>query len=98
MAILMIMMMGAMYRNKKLNIAIGLGFVAVFVASFGAMREQAAVGDEQFLRSMIPHHSGAILMCREAVLRDPEVRGLCEQIVQSQRVEIAQMKQILARF
>jgi uncharacterized protein (DUF305 family) len=29
------------------------------------MCTQGAVGDDQFLRSMIPHHSGAILMCEQ---------------------------------
>ena len=46
---------------------------------------------------MIPHHSGAILMCQQASLTDPEVLGLCEEIVSSQEREIAQMKAILAR-
>ena len=97
MAILMLVMMGSMYRNRKLNLIIGLGFTVVFIAAFGAMREQAAIGDRQFLRSMIPHHSGAILMCREASLRDPELRGLCDEIIKSQRQEIARMKELLAR-
>ena len=97
MAILMLLMMGSMYRNRKLNLIIGLGFAAVFLVAFGAMREQAAIGDRQFLRSMIPHHSGAILMCREATFRDPEIRGLCDEIIRSQRQEIAQMKALLER-
>ena len=61
------------------------------------MRTQAAIGDKEFLRSMIPHHSGAILMCEQAAITDPEVVGLCKQIVESQRKEIAQMKAMLAR-
>lgn len=97
MAILMILMMGSMYRHRGLNLAIGLGFAALFLLAFAGMRQQTGIGDRQFLRSMIPHHSGAILMCREATLRDPEIRGLCEGIVQSQRREIAQMKRLLER-
>ena len=46
---------------------------------------------------MIPHHSGAILMCREASLTDPEIVALCGQIQRSQRAEIEQMRQILER-
>ena len=95
MAILMLLMMGSMYRNRALNLALGIGFTALFVLAFAGMRQQTGIGDRQFLRSMIPHHSGAILMCREATLRDPEIRGLCEGIVQSQRQEIAQMKRLL---
>lgn len=95
MAILMLLMMGSMYRNRALNLALGIGFTALFVLAFAGMRQQTGIGDRQFLRSMIPHHSGAILMCREATLRDPEIRSLCEGIVQSQRQEIAQMKRLL---
>lgn len=62
MAIVMIVAMRSMFPSKRLNLAIGAGAVIVFAASFIAMRTQAAVGNEQFLRSMIPHHSGAILM------------------------------------
>jgi hypothetical protein len=30
---------------------------------------------------MIPHHSGAILMCEQAALTDPDIVALCRQIV-----------------
>ena len=46
---------------------------------------------------MIPHHSGAILMCEQATLTDPEIKALCGEIVASQRKEIAQMEALLAR-
>lgn len=54
------------------------------------------IGDRAFLRSMIPHHSGAILMGRQADIRDAEVKHLCGEIMKSQRREI-EMKVILAR-
>lgn len=41
---------------------------------------------------MIPHHSGAVLMCEQAKLSDPEIQRLCKQIVISQKQEIAQME------
>jgi uncharacterized protein (DUF305 family) len=47
---------------------------------------------------MIPHHSGAILMCREASVSDPEIIALCGNIQRSQRAEIDQMKRILERY
>lgn len=98
MAILMLLMMGSMYPNRRLNLALYAAFGAVFILSFWAMRTQALVGDAQFLRSMIPHHSGAVLMCREASIRDPEIVALCGQIEQSQKAEITQMKAILKRI
>lgn len=48
--------------------------------------------------AMIPHHSGAILMCREADLRDAELVVLCQEIITAQRSEIEQMEAIRARI
>ena len=98
MAVLMLVMMRSMYRNTGLNLALHAGFAALFVLAFLGIRAQAGIGDTQFLRSMIPHHSGAILMCREASLSDPEIARLCQQIIRSQRTEIEQMRRILARY
>jgi uncharacterized protein (DUF305 family) len=98
MAIVMLVAMRSMFPSRRLNLAVAATAVVVFIASFFAMRTQAAVGDEQFLRSMIPHHSGAVLMCEQSVLTDPEVKALCRQIVKSQREEIAQMQAILQRY
>ena len=97
MAIVMVWSMRSMFPSRRANAAIIAGAAAVFVASFAAMRTQAAVGDAEFLRSMIPHHSGAILMCEKAKLSDPEILALCRNIVQSQTQEIAQMKAIAQR-
>jgi uncharacterized protein (DUF305 family) len=98
MALVMLMAMRSMFPSRRMNLVIVAGAALVFAASFAAMRSQAAVGDEQFLRSMIPHHSGAILMCEEAPLTEPEIIALCDQIIRSQRDEIAQMQAILARY
>jgi uncharacterized protein (DUF305 family) len=97
MAVVMLVSMRSMFRRKNLNLAIGVTAATVLAASFFAMRTQAIVGDRQFLRSMIPHHSGAILMCEEASLTDPEIVALCRDIVASQKAEIAKMEQLLAR-
>ncbi len=97
MAILEILLMGRMYPDKRKNtIVLTLGVVALLACWFG-IREQAAVGDRQFLKSMIPHHAGAILMCDQATLTDAEVKALCTGIVKSQEEEIATMKALLAR-
>ncbi len=101
MGVLMLLMMGQMYADKKLNIMLYTALAVIFVLAFAAVRTQALVGDRQFVRSMIPHHSGAILMCNQASLRDPEIRNLCfkpDGIVQSQEREIAQMKTALKRL
>ncbi|MBP0582781.1 DUF305 domain-containing protein [Labrys sp. LIt4] len=98
MGIIMLATMGGMYRNRRLNVALYLGLAALLIASFAGTRRQALIDDHQFIASMIPHHSGAILMCREAKLRDRELIDLCGQIAQGQRREIEQMKAIQARL
>lgn len=95
MGTLMLLMMSSMYQNKKLNLVLHGAFLAIFIFSFVAIRNQGLVGDQQFLRSMIPHHSGAILMCREAKISDPRVKELCQNIIPAQRQEIEEMKAIL---
>ena len=98
MGALMLLTMGHMYGNRRLNLILYLLFAGLFAIGFGATRLQAGIGDQQFLRSMIPHHSGAILMCREAALADQEIIDLCGRIRRSQREEIDQMNRILARY
>ncbi|VXC83798.1 conserved hypothetical protein [Bosea sp. 125] len=98
MGILMIVTMGSMYQNARTNIVLYAVFALVTLGSFWATRSQALVDDRQFIQSMVPHHSGAILMCREAKLVDPELVKLCQDISQGQRREIEQMNAIAARL
>jgi uncharacterized protein YacL len=97
MGILMLLLMGSMYSNRKLNLLLHAGLALIFILAFIGMRAQAVVGDRQFLRSMIPHHSGAILMCERAALRGAEIKSLCGNIIEGQKQEIDQMKELLAR-
>ena len=97
MAILEILLMGRMYPDKRKNMVVLMLGMVVLAACWFGIRVQAGVGDRQFLKSMIPHHAGAILMCEQATLTDPETRALCEGIVKSQEGEIARMREILAR-
>lgn len=91
-------LMGSMYKSTKLNIAIILVGLVILVGSWFAIRQQAAINDRQFLRSMIPHHAGAILMCQEATIQDAETKKLCGDIEAGQQQEIDQMKAILERL
>ena len=99
MGVLMLLMMGSMYADKGLNIILYISLGTIFLLAFLAVRTQALVGDRQFLRSMIPHHSGA--MCTKASVRDPEIKQLCfgpNGIVASQAREIDQMTRIMKRL
>lgn len=98
MIVIELAVMRPMYRDKKLSLIFYVAGALLLVFFWYAIRAQVAVTDKQFLRSMIPHHSGAILMCNEASIVDPEVEQLCREIVESQEREIAQMKAILRRM
>lgn len=95
MVALMILAMNHMFPSKAANAALLVGSIAIFLGSFVLIRTQTTIGDIAFLRSMIPHHSGAILMCEEASFSNPEIVQLCSSIVDSQREEIDQMKRLL---
>lgn len=97
MALVMLMSMRSMFPDRRRNWLIGAGAALVFVAAFAGMRTQAAVDNSELIKAMIPHHSGAILMCEQASLTDPELIALCREIVQTQKAEIARMQAILAR-
>src|SRR5262245_59396554 len=73
MVVIELIVMRRMYPNARRNAVIGAFSIAAGVAMFLFIRQQTAIADEQFLRSMIPHHSGAILMCERAQLRDAQL-------------------------
>jgi len=95
MVLIEIVLMGAMYENGKANAVIAVASVVALVGCFLLIREQTAVGDRQFLKSMIPHHASAILMCGKASIQDPRISDLCRTIIRGQQSEIDQMKDIL---
>lgn len=63
MALIELALMRAMYKDKKLNVIIVAISVIALVLLWMLIRQQTAIGDKQFLRSMIPHHAGAIHSC-----------------------------------
>jgi uncharacterized protein (DUF305 family) len=87
--------MSAMYLNKKWNAILIIISTGLLILFYILIRQQTAVGDQQFLKSMIPHHAGAILMCEEADIKDARILKLCEQIRISQQEEIDEMKVLL---
>ena len=97
MALIELWIMRAMYKDARRNATIAAGAVVVGLACWFGIRQETAVSDTQFLRSMIPHHAGAILMCEEAAVKDPAILELCKSIITSQQTEIDLMKGLLAR-
>ncbi len=98
MALIEIVVMRGMYRDRKLNIMVAVAGIVLFLGAWMSIRQQALITDTQFLRSMIPHHSGAILMCQQASITDNELKRLCETIVSGQQQEIDRMKAALSRL
>lgn len=98
MGIIMIAIMWRMFPNKPLNIGLIVAFALLTVAAFFMGRSATFVGNQQFLDSMIPHHSRAILLCEQSNITDLEIKDLCGEIVESQQQEIDQMKDILQRL
>lgn len=91
----MLLTMRGMFMNKRMNAALWAASVVILASFWWLLRAEAGVGDRQFLRAMIPHHSAAIQMSRESSINDPRVRKLTEGIISSQEREIAEMKAIL---
>jgi uncharacterized protein (DUF305 family) len=92
MVVIELAVMRAMYQDKRRNALIIAASVIAALVFFMLIRQQTAISDKQFLRSMIPHHAGAILMCEQAPIDDPEINELCKNIISSQQAEIDQMK------
>ena len=97
MALIELAIMRAMYTDKRLNSVVVGGALLVLIGCWTLIRQQTAITDAQFLRSMIPHHAGAILMCKEAPVTDPAIKELCRGIMTGQQSEIEQMQAILSR-
>lgn len=98
MAWLMLGMMGQMYPDHGRNRVIAASAAFVFVLALVGLRSQVPIGDEQYMKAMIPHHSSAILTSRNASITDPRVRDLADRIIKAQLKEIAEMDSLLERL
>ena len=96
MAIVMLAFMLGMYTNTRANIAIFVGAAIVFAGSLYLVRSQDTVEDVSWMKAMIPHHSIAILTSSRANISDPRVRKLADNIIEAQKLEIAEMKALIA--
>jgi hypothetical protein len=95
MAIVMLSFMWPMYQGLRTKITV-LALAAVLGATLLlSNRSQVVIGDVNFMKAMIPHHSIAINNARKATITDPRVRQLADEIIESQVREIAEMKLLL---
>jgi heme/copper-type cytochrome/quinol oxidase subunit 4 len=98
MAVIMLLYMLHMYKNRAANMAIIAGALIVFAGSIYLVRSQVLVDQVSYMRAMIPHHSIAILTSRRATITDPRVRELADGIIKAQVKEIAEMKALIAKL
>lgn len=98
MALVMFAFMRHMYRDRRANLAIVVGSIALLGLGLALVRSQATVGDVAWMKAMIPHHSIAVLTSERARLRDPRVRRLVDDIIRTQQREIAQMEALIAEL
>lgn len=95
MAVIMLAFMLKMYSNRRINIVIFVGSAVIFSLALWLVRSQATIEDVSYMKAMIPHHSIAILTSERAHISDPRVRKLADQIIESQRKEILEMKALI---
>jgi peptidoglycan/LPS O-acetylase OafA/YrhL len=95
MALVMLLFMRHMYKDRRANLAIAIGGVALIGSGLWLVRSQATVGDVAWMEAMIPHHSIAILTSERARISDPRVRKLADEIIATQRREIAEMEGLI---
>lgn len=98
MAVIMLSLMLNMYKNKKKNIALYAGSLLFFISALVLVRSQTPISDVSWMKAMIPHHSIAILTSERADIKDPEAKKLAEEIIKTQKEEIAQMKRMIERL
>jgi CRISPR/Cas system-associated endonuclease Cas3-HD len=95
MAVIMLAFMLKMYTNRRVNVGIFAGSAVLFLVALWLVRSQATVDEVSYMKAMIPHHSIAIMTSERAGISDPRVRKLADQIIESQRKEILEMKALI---
>ncbi len=95
MAVIMLTYMLKMYTNKRINMGIYAFSIVLFAVSLFLVRSQMTIDDVSYMKSMIPHHSIAILTSERANIRDPRVRALANEIIETQIEEIAEMERLI---
>lgn len=95
MAVIMLAFMQHMLTNRRANVGIAVCSIIVFFLALWLVRSQVTVDDVSYMKSMMPHHSVAILTSKRAHISDPRVRRLADQIIDSQTREISEMKMLI---
>lgn len=95
MGLVMLGWMLNMYKNTKANIAIVAASLVLLGTGVFLDRSQILVNDENWMSSMIPHHSLAITRSERAQISDVRVCELARSISEAQRREILEMEWLI---
>ncbi len=95
MSVVMLAFMTNMYKKTKLNLMIYGLSVLLFAVGIWGVRSQSTVDQVDWMQAMIPHHSIAILTSSRADIKDPRVRKLADDIIETQKREIGEMQQLI---
>lgn len=74
--------------------------ISIIAMSIIFIRTQTFIDEQQYLKSMIPHHSMAILMSERIKnkTRDNKIIEFANKIIESQENEISEMKKLLNNY
>ncbi len=90
----MFLLMGLYYSTNNI---IWIGIVTIIVSVY-LIRNQVFINQEEYLLSMIPHHSMAILMSKKLnekdIITNQQLQQLTNNIIQTQQEEINLMKNL----
>ncbi len=90
----MLFLMGWIYSMEKY---IWVGIVTIGISAY-MIRKQVFIGEREYIDSMIPHHSMAILMSNElkekGEIKNKELKQLVNNIIRTQQEEINLMKSL----
>lgn len=92
---IMLAFMLHMYKSKAVNLALFALSAVLFAGGLYFVRSQTTVQDSSWMKSMIPHHSIAIMVSERAEITDPRVRKLADEIIAAQEKEIAEMAYLI---
>ena len=95
MTAVMLGFMWSMYEGTGIKMAVLAGAIVLGGLLLYVNRSQTLIGDVEFMKSMIPHHSIAINNARKSDIRDPRVRELANEIIAAQVREIEEMKLLI---
>ena len=92
---IMLSFMLHMYKSLWVNLTLYVVSALLFAVGLWLVRSQITVQDESWMKSMIPHHSIAIMVSERAEITDPRARKLADEIIAAQEKEIAEMEYLI---